>query len=110
MGFRGKFADKDPTGSGDRGDTAATITESDHGLQLSTPPQSSHELERVEGLVVVLEAESPVAGSVGVPLGQRRHPALEPWALDNEVGDGGGRHYGCQESQLARMSRGFREG
>jgi hypothetical protein len=37
--------------------------------------------------VIESQSEFPVAGSVGVPLGKWHHPALEPWALDNVVGE-----------------------
>jgi len=36
----------------------------------------------------VPEAELPVAGGVGVPVGEGLDPALEPWALHNGGGEG----------------------
>jgi hypothetical protein len=35
-----------------------------------------------------------VASGVRVPVGERGHPALQPGALDNEVGERGLRHDG----------------
>jgi hypothetical protein len=48
---------------------------------------SGAHLGRVEGGGWLPQSEFPVAGSVGVPLGEWHHPALEPWALDNVVGE-----------------------
>lgn len=46
--------------------------------------------------LAVPQAELSVAGGIGVPVGQRLHPPLQPRALDDEVGDGGLRHdCGC---------------
>jgi hypothetical protein len=38
------------------------------------------------------QAQLSVASGVRVPVGERGHPALQPRALDNEVGDRGLRH------------------
>lgn len=35
----------------------------------------------------LLQSESPVAGGVGVPLGNRHQPAVQPWPLDDVVGE-----------------------
>lgn len=40
------------------------------------------------------QAQLSVAGGVGVPVGERGHPALQPGALDDEVGHGRLRHDG----------------
>jgi hypothetical protein len=48
----------------------------------------------------LLESESPVAGGIGVPVGERGEPALEPWALDNVTGERRGRHFESRVSQL----------
>jgi hypothetical protein len=42
----------------------------------------------------VPQTELPVTGSVAVPVGERLHPALQPWALHDEGGERRGRH-GC---------------
>lgn len=46
----------------------------------------------------LLQSEASVAGGIGVPLGDGGHPALEPWALDDVVGDRRGRHFDSRES------------
>ena len=57
----------------------------------------------------LLQSESPVAGGVGVPVGERSHPALEPWALDNVVGDRRGRHFGSRLSRrLGELEKAIR--
>jgi hypothetical protein len=38
------------------------------------------------------ETQLSVASGVRVPVGERGHPALQPGALDDEVGDRGLRH------------------
>ena len=48
----------------------------------------------------LLESESPVAGGIGVPVGERGEPALEPWALDDVTGERRGRHFESRVSQL----------
>lgn len=53
----------------------------------------------------VPQSELPVAGSVGVPVGQRLDPALEPRALGDVGGEGRGRH-GCGCSTRVRGCRG----
>jgi hypothetical protein len=48
----------------------------------------------------LLESESPVAGGIGVPVGEGGEPALEPWALDDVTGERRGRHFESRVSQL----------
>lgn len=48
----------------------------------------------------LLESESPVTGGIGVPVGERCEPALEPWALDDVTGERRGRHFESRVSQL----------
>jgi hypothetical protein len=72
-------------------------------------------LSGVSGMGRLLQTQFPVAGSVGVPLGQRHHPILEPWALDDVVGkrrsrhgerEGQGRQRGGQAAARAESSSG----
>lgn len=52
----------------------------------------------------VPQAELPVAGGVGVPVGEGLHPALEPWALHN----GGGERWRGHDCGIRRSCAGCR--
>jgi hypothetical protein len=56
---------------------------------------------RVVGGQELLESETSVAGGIGVPVGERSQPTLEPWALDDVTGEGRGRHF---ESRVSRLT------
>jgi hypothetical protein len=55
---------------------------------------------RVVGGQELLESETSVAGGIGVPVGERSQPTLEPWALDDVTGERRGRHFESRVSQL----------
>jgi hypothetical protein len=58
----------------------------------SFPPAWCTQCVACEGCVP--QSELPVSCGVAVPVGERLHPLLEPWALVDERGEGRRRH-GC---------------